>query len=60
VCVINQGTLDPSYTEAKGQAVMRKPEITVRVALAAGSSATRIWTSDLSHEYVQINAEYRS
>jgi glutamate N-acetyltransferase/amino-acid N-acetyltransferase len=39
---------------------MRKPEITVRVALGSGSSSARIWTSDLSHEYVQINAEYRS
>jgi glutamate N-acetyltransferase/amino-acid N-acetyltransferase len=60
VCVVSQGTLEANYTEAKGQAVMRKPEITVRVALAAGSSSARIWTSDLSHEYVQINAEYRS
>lgn len=60
VCVVRQGTLDPSYTEATGQAVMRKSEITVRVTLAAGSSSARIWTSDLSHEYVQINAEYRS
>ncbi len=60
VRVVNRGTLDPDYTEAKGQAVMRKLEITVRVALAAGPSSARIWTSDLSHEYVQINAEYRS
>jgi glutamate N-acetyltransferase/amino-acid N-acetyltransferase len=60
VCVVSQGTLDANYTEAKGQAVMRKPEITVRIALAAGSSSARVWTSDLSHEYVQINAEYRS
>ncbi len=60
VRVVSGGTLDPDYTEAKGQAVMCKPEITVRVALAAGSSSARIWTSDLSHEYVKINAEYRS
>lgn len=60
VRVISDGALAPEYTEAQGQRVMRKPEITVRVALGSGSSSARIWTSDLSHEYVQINAEYRS
>ncbi len=60
VRVISDGALAPEYTEARGQRVMRKPEITVRVALGSGSSSARIWTSDLSHEYVQINAEYRS
>ena len=60
VRVVSRGTLDPDYTEAKGRAVMRKPEINVRVALAAGSSSARVWTSDFSHEYVRINAEYRS
>lgn len=60
VRVISDGALAPEYTEARGQRVMRKPEITVRVALGAGSRSARIWTSDLSHEYVQINAEYRS
>jgi glutamate N-acetyltransferase/amino-acid N-acetyltransferase len=60
VRVISDGALAPEYTEAQGQRVMRKPEITVRVALGSGSSSARIWTSDLSHAYVQINAEYRS
>lgn len=60
VCIVKHGAIDPGYTEARGRAVMRKPEITLRVALGSGSSATRIWTSDLSHEYVRINAEYRS
>ncbi|MEE8264750.1 MAG: bifunctional glutamate N-acetyltransferase/amino-acid acetyltransferase ArgJ [Acidiferrobacterales bacterium] len=60
VRVISDGALAPEYTEARGQRVMRKPEITVRVALGSGSSSARIWTSDLSHGYVQINAEYRS
>jgi len=49
-----------SYTEAQGQAEMDKDEITIRIALNAGDSSARIWTSDLSHEYVRINAEYRS
>lgn len=49
-----------SYTEEQGQIEMDKEEITIRVALNVGKSSARIWTSDLSHEYVRINAEYRS
>jgi glutamate N-acetyltransferase/amino-acid N-acetyltransferase len=49
-----------NYTEAQGQAEMDKDEITIRIALNAGDSSARIWTSDLSQEYVRINAEYRS
>jgi glutamate N-acetyltransferase/amino-acid N-acetyltransferase len=39
---------------------MSKPEIRVRVLLGAGSASARLWTCDLSHDYVRINAEYRS
>jgi glutamate N-acetyltransferase/amino-acid N-acetyltransferase len=60
VCVVRQGGLNPDYTEAQGQAVMRLPEICIRVELGAGSSQARIWTCDLSHDYVSINADYRS
>jgi glutamate N-acetyltransferase/amino-acid N-acetyltransferase len=49
-----------SYTEEQGQSEMNKEEITIRVALNAGEANARIWTSDLSHEYVTINSEYRS
>jgi len=49
-----------SYTEEQGQAEMDREEITIRIALNAGDANARIWTSDLSHEYVTINAEYRS
>ncbi|RTZ67760.1 MAG: bifunctional ornithine acetyltransferase/N-acetylglutamate synthase [Aquificaceae bacterium] len=49
-----------SYTEEQGQIEMNQEEITIRIALNAGNTAARIWTSDLSHEYVTINAEYRS
>ncbi len=49
-----------SYTEEQGQMEMDKAEITIRIALNAGDAKARIWTSDLSHEYVTINAEYRS
>ena len=59
-CIVRGGARAPEYTEAQGRAVMAGPEITLRVDLGAGSAATRLWTSDLSHEYVRINAEYRT
>ncbi len=60
LCVVSRGALDPRYKEEMGKAIMREPEIKVRVALAAGTHTARIWTCDLSHDYVRINAEYRS
>lgn len=49
-----------SYNESQGQAEMDKDEITIRIQLNAGDENATVWTSDLSHEYVTINAEYRS
>ena len=49
-----------TYKEAQGQTEMDKDEITIRIRLNAGDEAATVWTSDLSHEYVTINAEYRS
>lgn len=60
VCVVRAGARASDYTEAQGQAVMRHSEISVRVTLGTGSGHARVWTSDLSHDYVRINAEYRS
>ena len=60
VCVVRAGALDPGYREERGRAVLGKPEITVRVDLGVGDAQAHIWTSDLSHDYVRINAEYRS
>lgn len=60
VRIAHNGAPDADYTEAKGLAVMRLPEIRVSVELGAGSASARIWTSDLSSDYVRINAEYRS
>ena len=60
VCVVRNGAPDAGYTEARGLAVMRLPEIQIVIELGAGSATSRIWTSDLSHDYVSINAEYRS
>ena len=60
VRIVQGGGRDAAYTEAQGQAVMEREEIAIRVELNRGEACARIWTSDLSHEYVRINAEYRS
>jgi glutamate N-acetyltransferase/amino-acid N-acetyltransferase len=60
VHVATAGGVHPDYREADGQRVMKQAEITIRVALGRGSSATTVWTCDLSHDYVSINADYRS
>jgi glutamate N-acetyltransferase/amino-acid N-acetyltransferase len=54
------GGRNPSYREEDGQRVMKQSEITVRVGLGRGSAADQVWTCDFSHEYVTINADYRS
>ena len=60
VRVARDGGRDPDYREDDGKRVMGKSEITVRVVLNRGIAATTVWTCDLSHEYVTINAEYRT
>ena len=60
VCIVRYGAVDETYTEVKGQEVMNKEDITITVELARGNHSAMIWTSDLSHEYVRINSEYRS
>ncbi|HEV7821431.1 MAG TPA: bifunctional glutamate N-acetyltransferase/amino-acid acetyltransferase ArgJ [Burkholderiales bacterium] len=60
VLVAHQGGRNPAYKEADGQRVMKQSEITVRVALNRGTAAATLWTCDLSHDYVSINADYRS
>ena len=60
VWVAKNGGRNPDYQEADGQRVMKQSEITVRVTLGRGVSAATVWTCDLSHEYVTINADYRS
>lgn len=54
------GGRHPSYREEDGQRVMKKAEILVRVALGRGNASDTVWTCDLSHDYVSINADYRS
>ena len=60
VQVARDGGRAPGYREEEGRRVMEKSEITVRVILGRGSAAATVWTCDLSHEYVTINAEYRT
>jgi len=60
VWVAKNGGRNPDYKEEDGQRVMKQSEITIRVKLARGNAAATIWTCDLSHEYVSINADYRS
>ena len=60
VHVATRGGRHPDYREEDGQRVMKQPEITVRVSLGRGAASETVWTCDLSHEYVSINAYYRS
>ena len=60
VHVATRGGRHPDYREEDGQRVMKQPEITVRVSLGRGAASETVWTCDLSHEYVSINADYRS
>ncbi len=60
VLVARDGGRNPDYREEDGQRVMKQAEITVRIALGRGQAAATVWTCDLSHDYVSINADYRS
>lgn len=60
VHVAVQGGRNPQYREEDGQRVMKQQEITVRVVLGRGDAQDTVWTCDLSHDYVTINADYRS
>ena len=60
VQVMRDGLMDPGYSEAAGAAVLAQSEFVIRVALGRGSAGAEVWTSDLSYEYVRINAEYRT
>ncbi|MCC7005979.1 MAG: bifunctional glutamate N-acetyltransferase/amino-acid acetyltransferase ArgJ [Ottowia sp.] len=60
VWVAQQGGRHPHYQESDGQRVMQQSEITVRVSLGRGTASASVWTCDFSHDYVSINASYRS
>jgi glutamate N-acetyltransferase/amino-acid N-acetyltransferase len=60
VWVARDGGRHPQYREEDGQRAMSGPEIRVRVELGRGGASATVWTCDLSHDYVSINADYRS
>lgn len=60
VHVAVKGGRNPAYREEDGQRVMKQSEITVRVNLGRGNASETVWTCDFSHDYVSINADYRS
>lgn len=60
VCIVRDGGRALDYTEEQGRKVMAQSEISVRIALARGAAAVRVWTCDFSYDYVRINAEYRT
>ncbi len=60
VHVVTRGGRDPAYREEDGQRVMKQSEIRVHVLLGRGTASDTVWTCDFSHDYVTINADYRS
>ncbi|MDY6984169.1 MAG: bifunctional glutamate N-acetyltransferase/amino-acid acetyltransferase ArgJ, partial [Pseudomonadota bacterium] len=60
VRIVSAGARDAAYTEAAGQGVLSKEEFTITVKLGRGTHNERLWTCDFSHDYVTINAEYRT
>ena len=60
VCIVDQGCAHPDYREEHGARVMAQDEQTIAIDLGRGEHCGEVWTSDLSYEYVRINAEYRT
>lgn len=60
VIIVTSGEPDPGYTEEAGQAAVANTDITIQISLGDSAEAVTVWTSDLSHEYIRINAEYRT
>lgn len=60
VLVVDGGARHPGYTDEAGAAIVRRPEFAIKVHLGRGDASETVWTSDLSHDYVTINAEYRT
>ena len=60
VCIVSGGGRDAAYTEAAGAEAVSGDEIVIRIALGRGKARDQVWTCDLSHQYVTINAEYRT
>ena len=60
MCIVSGGERDAAYTEEAGAEAVSRDEIEIRIALGRGEARDRVWTCDFSHQYVTINAEYRT
>ncbi len=60
VCIVENGARASGYTEEAGSKVMAQSELTIRIDMGRGEASETVWTTDLSHDYVSINADYRS
>lgn len=60
MALVSGGQPVPGYDEGRAAAIVGRPEVRIRIALGRGEAATRAWTSDLSCDYVRINADYRT
>ena len=60
VLIAERGARASSYTETQGQEAMAASDLKIEVALNRGQAEATIWTTDLSYDYVKINAEYRT
>jgi glutamate N-acetyltransferase / amino-acid N-acetyltransferase len=60
ILVAEQGWVAASYSEKRGAAYMKKAELVIAVDLGMGSGVATVWTCDLTHDYISINADYRS
>ncbi|HKK13187.1 MAG TPA: bifunctional glutamate N-acetyltransferase/amino-acid acetyltransferase ArgJ [Gammaproteobacteria bacterium] len=60
VCIVREGGRAPEYRESRGQEVVGRDAFAIRIDLGRGAARDRVWTCDLSYDYVRINAEYRT
>ena len=60
ILVAENGWVSPDYSEEAGAAYMRAENLTIGVDLGLGSGVSTVWTCDLTHRYIEINADYRS
>jgi glutamate N-acetyltransferase/amino-acid N-acetyltransferase len=60
ILVAENGWVAESYREDDGAAYMKQPEIEITVQMGVGDGRATVWTCDLTHQYISINADYRS
>ena len=60
VLIVADGGRAAAYTEAQGRQAVSGENIAIRIELGRGNCMDHVWTTDLSHDYITINAEYRT